>query len=171
MLVGSAMFAQTTGVIVGRVVDSSGAGVPKVRIELINQNTGIRETATGTNQGEYVLPRVEPGKYSLSASAPGFKTSIKTGVEILVNQTAREDISLAIGDAATSVQVAAELPVVQSETSSIGQVVDGKQVSQMPLNGRDSIYALLATIPGVQNSGLESGDCGLIVSRRYVDDR
>jgi Carboxypeptidase regulatory-like domain len=145
--------AQTTGVIVGRVTDSSGASIAKVNVELLNQNTGIKETTVGTSQGEYVFPRVDPGTYRLTATAPGFKTSVKVGVEILVNQTAREDISLTVGETSTSVQVAAELPVVQSETSSIGQVVDGAQVSQMPLNGRDSIYALLATIPGVQDSG------------------
>jgi hypothetical protein len=153
LLSAASLLAQTAGVIVGRVSDASGATVAKVNIELLNQNTGIKETTAATNQGEYVFPRVDPGTYRLTATAPGFKTSIKVGVEILVNQTAREDISLTVGDAATSVQVAAELPVVQSETSSIGQVVDGAQVSQMPLNGRDSIYALLATIPGVQDSG------------------
>ncbi len=153
MLSASSLWAQTSGVIVGRVTDPTGAAVTGAKIELVNQNTGIKTSATSSSQGDYILPLVEPGTYRLSASAKGFKTTIRSGVEILVNQTAREDMSLAVGEASASVQVASEAPVVQSETSSIGQVVDGAQVNQMPLNGRDSIYALLAMVPGVQDSG------------------
>jgi hypothetical protein len=153
LLAASSIEAQTAGTIVGRVTDQSGAAVPSAKIELTNQNTGIKATVTATNHGEYVLPRVEPGTYQLSVSASGFKASVQNGIEILVNQTAREDVKLTVGDLATSVEVQAEIPAVQSDTSSIGQVVDGAQVSQMPLNGRDSIYSLLATEPGVQDSG------------------
>jgi hypothetical protein len=145
--------AQTSGVIVGRVTDPSGAVVTGAKIELVNQNTGIKATALASNQGEYVFPIVEPGTYRLTTSASGFKTAIRSGVTILVNQTAREDVALEVGETTSSVEVAAQAPVVQSETSSVGQVVDGAQVTEMPLNGRDSIYALLATVPGVQDSG------------------
>lgn len=145
--------AQTTGVIVGRVTDPSGSAVPNAKVEIVNQNTGIQMTATSTGEGEYVLTRVSTGTYRLTVSAQGFKTAVRGDIPILVNQTAREDFSLPVGDMATSVQVEADLPVVQSETSSIGQVVDGSQVTQMPLNGRDNIYGLLAMVPGVQDSG------------------
>ncbi len=152
-LIAASLFSQTSGVIVGHVTDPSGGAVAGAKIELENANTGLKTAATASAQGDYILPLVEPGTYKLSATAKGFKAAVRTGVVILVNQTAREDIALAVGDAATSVQVEASVPLVQSETSSIGQVVDGAQVNQMPLNGRDSIYALLATVPGVQNSG------------------
>lgn len=147
------LHAQTSGVILGRITDASGASVPGVKIELLNQATGIKDAVEASAQGEYVFPRVNPGIYRMTFAAAGFKTEVQTDIEILVNQTARRDVRLIVGDLATSVQVVAETPVVQSDTSSIGQVVDGEQVSQMPLNGRDSIYSLLATEPGVQNSG------------------
>ncbi len=153
LLAAASLQAQTSGTIVGRVTDASGAGVPSAKIELTNQNTGIKSATTGSAQGDYVLPRVDPGTYRMSVSAPGFKTLVRNDIPILVNQTAREDVALTIGDVASSVQVEAEVPVVQSETSSIGEVVDGAQVNEMPLNGRDSIYSLLATVPGVQDSG------------------
>ena len=153
LLVAASLEAQTAGVIVGRVTDPSGAQVPSAKIELVNQNTVIKANTTASNQGEYVLSRVAPGTYQLSVSAPGFKTTVRNDIPILVNQTAREDVALVVGDIASTVQVEAEIPVVQSETSSIGQVVDGAQVNQMPLNGRDSIYSLLAMVPGVQDSG------------------
>jgi hypothetical protein len=152
LLAAASLQAQTAGVIVGRVTDASGANVPNAKIEITNQATGIKESATAP-QGEYVLPRVAPGNYQMTVSAPGFKTSVRNDIPIQVNQTAREDISLTVGDVASSVEVKAEAPVVQSDTSSIGQVVDGQQVSQMPLNGRDSIYGLLMMVPGVQDSG------------------
>jgi hypothetical protein len=153
LLAAVTLSAQTAGVIVGRVTDPSGAQVPSAKIELVNQNTGIKAATTASTQGDYVLPRVSPGTYQLTVSAPGFKTAIRNDIPILVNQTAREDVSLTVGDIASSVEVAAEIPVVQSETSSIGQVVDSTQVTQMPLNGRDSIYGLLMMAPGVQDSG------------------
>jgi hypothetical protein len=153
MLATLSVHAQTTGTIVGKISDASGAGVPNANVELTNQNTGIRATAAVSAQGEYVLLRVAPGTYRLSVGATGFKTEIRNDIPILVNQTAREDFKLSVGDIATSVQVEAEIPVVQSETSSIGQVVDGSQVTQMPLNGRDNIFSLLAMAPGVQDSG------------------
>jgi hypothetical protein len=153
LLAAASLQGQTAGVIVGRVTDASGAIVQSAKIEITNQATGIKENTTASAQGEYVFPRVTPGNYQMTVSAPGFKTLVRNDIPLLVNQTAREDVSLTVGDVASSVQVEAEAPVVQSETSSIGQVVDGPQVSQMPLNGRDSIYGLLAMVPGVQDSG------------------
>ncbi len=153
LLAAGSVYAQTNGTIVGRVTDPSGSGVPSAKVELVNQNTGIEASTTASGQGEYVLPRVSPGTYRLNVSASGFRTVVRSDIPIQVNQTAREDFALSIGDVASSVQVEAEIPLVQSETSSVGQVVDAAHVREMPLNGRDSIYGLLAMVPGVQDSG------------------
>ena len=145
--------SQTMGSIVGRVTDSAKAVVPGAQVELVNADTGIVLRTVTDAQGEYILPRVDPGNYRLSVSAQGFEKAVRSSIPILVNQAAREDVSLALGAVSTTISVQSEAPVVQSETSSIGQVVDGAQVTEMPLNGRDSIYSLLALAPGVQDSG------------------
>ncbi len=166
VLAAASLEAQTAGVFVGRITDASGAGVPSAKVEITNKATGIKLSATASTQGEYVLPRVTPGTYDMTVTAAGFKTAVRSDIPLDVNQTAREDVALTIGDVSSSVQVEASIPVVQSETSSIGQVVDGSQVSQMPLNGRDSIYSLLAMVPGVQDSGSNPDDQRLGIPRR-----
>jgi hypothetical protein len=147
------LLAQTTGTIVGRVTDPAKAAVPRAQIELTSETTGIATTTSPTAEGDFTFPRLPPGSYQLKVSADGFKAQMRRNITILVNQTARLDVELAIGSVTASVEVDAQAPVVQSETSSVGNVVDSHQVEAMPLNGRTSIYGLMAMMPGVQQAG------------------
>ena len=149
----AALLGQTTGSVVGRVTDPSKSAIPQAKVELTNENTGISVVASPTADGEFIFARVEPGSYRLTVSSDGFNTAIKRNITILVNQTARVDVQLEVGKVATSVEVDARAPIVQSETSSVGNVVDSNQVREMPLNGRTSIYGLMAMAPGVQGAG------------------
>jgi hypothetical protein len=153
LITATAWSQATTGTIVGRVTDQSGAVIPGANVEMTSQNTGIARSVSSTEQGEYTFTNVDPGIYRISVSAKGFKTAVAREITLYVNQTARVDLSLELGDVATQVEVQAAAPVVQSETSSVGSVVDSSQVEAMPLNGRASIYSLLALAPGVQASG------------------
>src|SRR5919106_1632365 len=134
------VWAQTTrGVIVGRVSDPAAAVVQEAKVTLSNENTGITTGAITGAQGDYTFTNVEPGIYKVTVAAPGFRTAVVRNVHISVDQTVRVDVQLALGDVATEVDVQATLPVVQSETSSIGSVIDGKQINALPLNGRTGI--------------------------------
>jgi outer membrane receptor protein involved in Fe transport len=124
--------------------------VPDAKIELVDENTGVSASTQAGPQGEYTFPNVQPATYRLTASAQGFKTRLVSAVRVFVNQTVRLDVSLEVGDVATEVTVEANAPVVQADTSSIGSVVDTNQIMAMPLNGRGSIFTLLALAPGVQ---------------------
>ncbi len=146
-------FAQTTATIVGRISDPAGAVVAGAAILVENTGTGLPVKVSTGSGGEYAVPNLVPGPYRVTASAPGFKTRVTDGLALSVNQTARVDITLEVGDVATRVEVEARTPVVQSETSSVGSVVDGNQVAAMPLDGRGSVYSLLSLAPGVQRSG------------------
>ena len=147
------LFAQTSGTIVGRVTDPAKAAISRAQIELTSESTGIAASASPTAEGDFTFPRLAPGSYQLKISAEGFKVQVRRNIVILVNQTARIDVELAVGSVSSSVEVADTAPVVQSETSSIGNVVDSHQVEAMPLNGRTSIYGLMAMMPGVQQAG------------------
>ena len=114
----------------------------------------IAATAAPTAEGDFTFPRVAPGSYELKVTADGFKAQVRRNIEILVNQTARIDVELAVGSVTTSVEVDTTAPMVQSrKLLSVGNVVDGHQVEAMPLNGRTSIYGLMAMMPGVQQAG------------------
>src|ERR1035441_4588036 len=128
LLSGLPLLAQTTGTIVGRVTDPDKAAVPRAQIELTSESTGIAATTSPTAEGDFTFPRLAPGSYQLKVSAEGFKGQVRRNITILVNQTARIDVELAVGSVSASIDVTAEAPVVQSETSSVGNVVDSRQV-------------------------------------------
>ncbi|MCU1234738.1 MAG: hypothetical protein JWP63_2705 [Candidatus Solibacter sp.] len=153
LAISSSALAQTAGTIVGRITDASQAAAAQAKVELVNQETGITATAAVSSEGDYIFQRVTPGNYRLTATSAGFKTFVRRDIPILVNQTARVDVQLEVGAIANSIEVDAQAPMIQTDNTSVGSVVDGEQIEAMPLNGRTDIYGLLALAPGVQGAG------------------
>lgn len=150
-----AAFGQSPkGAILGRVSDSSGAVVANARVALTNQATGLVLNQVTSPVGEYVFTNLDPGRYRVATEAAGFTRNVVTNLELNVAATVRADIVLQVGETATTVEVEAAVPVVQTDSTSIGSVVDGRQVMNMPLNGRGNFFALLALAPGVQGAGM-----------------
>jgi hypothetical protein len=127
----------TTGTILGTVRDPSGAVVPQVSIALINQRTNASRSAATTERGEYSFPGLPPSEYTIKAESKGFKTFIARDVILPVGQDVRQDIVLQVGDVAEQVSVAAEAPLLQSDTSALAHVVDQRKIVELPLNGRN----------------------------------
>ena len=162
----SAMAQSTRGTILGHVVDATGATVPRTKITIENQNTGLKSDVTSSDDGEYTAPNLDPGVYQISITAEGFKTRVVRDVLVAVNQTVRIDPRLEVGEVTTRVAVESSAPVIQTDSSSLGNVVDGKQIVSMPLNGRNNLNSLLALAPGVQSTGtnpyIPEGTTGLV---------
>jgi outer membrane receptor protein involved in Fe transport len=142
----------TRAVLVGNVTDPSGGQVAGATVRITNVGTNAVTQAATTADGQYTATNLEPGTYNIAVEAKGFKAATVQGVVLNVAQTARVDVRLEVGDVATAVNVSATAPIVQSETTSIGSVVDNRQIQTMPLNGRGSVYSLLALAPGVLRS-------------------
>jgi hypothetical protein len=162
----------TRGTILGRVGDASGAAVPRALVSIENQNTGLKSDMVSSDNGEYTAPNLDPGVYQISISAPGFATRIVRDVIVAVNQTVRIDPTLEVGEVTTRVAVESSAPVIQTDTSALGNIVDGKQVSSMPLNGRNNLNSLLALAPGVQSTGTNpyiGGNYGFGVVNLTID--
>ncbi len=154
VLVSLPLCAQSTnGVILGTVRDPSGSPVPSAQVTLVNVATGLQRQTVSNATGDYVFAQVSAGAYALKVAAQGFKSATITNLQLLVGETIRTDVELQIGEVTSTVEVQATIPVVQSETSSVGKVVDSHRVELMPLNGRGNIFSLLALAPGVQNAG------------------
>ncbi|MEZ5398448.1 MAG: TonB-dependent receptor [Bryobacteraceae bacterium] len=133
-LAASAAFGQgDRGSISGVIVDPSGAAIPGVTIEAVNQATNFRSETVSTNTGAYRLVALPVGIYNVSAKGPGFQTYNQSGVRIQVNQTAAIDISLRVGEVTESVTVEGGVPLIQTESSDVGMVVDSKQFLDLPL--------------------------------------
>lgn len=137
-----------TGIIEGTVKDASGAAIPKVAVAITETQTNIRSSVLTDAQGNYVSPPLHVGNYAVSVEAAGFKTYTRSGIVLQVQDRLRVDAQLEVGTRTETVMVTGEVPQVQTDTSSVGQVITQQQLVDMPLNGRN--YTSLAALsPGV----------------------
>ncbi len=152
----------------GTVLDSSGAAVANVKVTATNTATNLAREGVTDGSGRYVITLLPAGDYTVSAEAPGFRKLVQSGLVLQINQQARLDLSLELGHASETVEVTAQAPLLESESSSLGTVVNQKLVNQLPLNGRNFIQ--LATLsPGVNGVGYSAS--GTIMGGTRPDDR
>src|SRR4051812_367269 len=143
---GSPLNAQSTGTMVGTVADSSGAVVADASVKITNNGTGQSRTVTTNGVGSYQAAQLQVGTYNVEVTSAGFKKYEQTGVVLNVNDTARVDAVLQVGQASESVTVAAEAVQVQSDSSELSDLISGKQVTQLAINGRNiTSLAVLGT--------------------------
>ncbi|MBO0858806.1 MAG: TonB-dependent receptor [Chloracidobacterium sp.] len=148
-LCSSKTFAQQeTATITGEVRDANSSVVPKATVIVTNAETNVSVKSETNDQGLYTVPSLKPGPYSITVEKAGFKKSVRSGVTLQVNQVARLDVILQVGDMTTAVEVVEAATLLETETSSRGAVIDQKKIVDLPLNGRD--YNQLALLsPGV----------------------
>jgi len=149
---GASLWAQSyTASIRGLITDASQAAVPNARIIAIEATRNIRQTATSDEAGHYVLTNLPPGTYSISAEASGFKKYVRDGVVVQVNQDLTLNMTLEIGEVTESITVSGEAALLEANTSSVGKVVENREIVNLPLNTRNP-YALVFLTPGVAGS-------------------
>lgn len=136
-----------TGTILGVVHDNSGALVPNATVTVRSEGTGFSKTTTTTSSGTYVLTPLKIGRYSVEVESPGFKKELRTGLELNIQQQLVADFNLQVGDVTSEVEVSAAAPLLQTESGSVGQVINSHVINDLPLNGRN--YTFLARlVPG-----------------------
>jgi Carboxypeptidase regulatory-like domain len=139
----------STGTITGTVKDTSGAAVPQARVVAKSVETSQERVVVTDTVGNYTMPDLQAGHYSITVSHDGFKTTTLPNIELQVAQRATLDPVLEVGSVSEQVTVStATAPLLNTETSSLGQVVDTKTVATMPLNGRN-FWQLTQLTPGV----------------------
>lgn len=126
----------TTGTILGTATDASGAAIPEATITVENIGTGISRTVRADNMGAYVVPYLIPGTYSVTAGKQGFQTIIKTGIVLAVDEKAQVDITLPVGAVTQQVTVKTLAPLLKTQSSEGGQVINAHTIVSMPLNLR-----------------------------------
>jgi hypothetical protein len=153
----SSLSAQTTyGSLTGTVADSSGAAIADAQVTLTNVGTSEKRTQTTGADGLYDFVNLIPGRYSLEAEKTGFKRVTRPEVVVEVQQSVRIDLAMQVGDVSQTVEVSGETPLLQSETSSIGQVVEERKADELPLNGRN-VFNLVSLAPSVVPQGSAGG--------------
>jgi hypothetical protein len=149
--------------VLGTISDAKGGVISGASITLLNLNTGISAKTTTDGVGSYLFPTVKIGTYRVTAEAQGFVQGVADNVAVTVNARQRIDLMLRVGQVSETVTVVAEAPLLESESSSKGQVIGVKQLTELPVLGRTyASFALLS--PGVRES--QSGSQGSVAFRR-----
>ena len=157
-LAGSARVqAQTSyGSIVGTVTDQSGANVVGAKVNLENNGTNAVQTSTTGNGGSYSFINLNPGSYSVSVSQSGFKSTSARSVDVQIGGATRVDLALEVGDVAQTVTVTGATSDLHTDSATLSGVIEGQQVLEAPLNGRN-VNNLLDFVPGVTPGGGTQG--------------
>lgn len=149
--------AQATSTLTGIAVDQSGAKITGATVQVTEQQTGVVHSVTTNSSGEYTVPLLQPGTYRVRAMAAGFTSRQIDALVLQVSQTERLDLAFTIGESSTTMDVEATQIATDTESSSLGTVIENRTVVDMPLNGRQ-FYTLALLVPGtyppVQNSTL-----------------
>jgi Carboxypeptidase regulatory-like domain/TonB-dependent Receptor Plug Domain/TonB dependent receptor-like, beta-barrel len=144
-----------SGTVLGTIHDQTGGVVAKCSVTLENVQTGVTASTSTSSQGDYLFVNVRLGRYRVKAEAPGFQSAVTDSFELTTNSRQRVDLSLQVGQVSESVQVTGAAAVLETDSSSRGQVINPQQIVDLPLNGR--AYADLALlVPGVRKSMLEN---------------
>jgi len=128
------------GSVTGTVQDPTGAVVPNAQVTLLNTDQGLTLEGHTDGAGNYTFSPVRIGHYTVTVSAPGFSTTTQKNLTVAVGQQLQANISLQTGSTATTVTVTTAPPQLQTEESSVGQVVDERSVNSLPLNGRNFTF-------------------------------
>jgi hypothetical protein len=158
LLCGAVLFsiplaAQTFyGSIVGTVADPSHSVIPGAKVTLTNTATGERRTATSGADGSYRFVNLIPGTYELEVETAGFQRYTQNQIEINVEATVRADVAMQLGSVEQTVEVTGAAPLLQTETATVGQVVNTRSVENLPLNGRN-VMNLASNVAGVVPQG------------------
>ena len=168
-----------TGAILGTVADQSGAVVPGADVTLVNEGTGLSQKTTSISDGSYNFTPLKIGSYTLTVEKAGFQKVVRRDIALHVNEQVKLDVTLIPGAVTQTIEVTAAAPLLQTQTASVGQVVGGQSVNDLPLNGRN--YTWLAqlvagvtrsadTLRGLQETGGISANGLPLVHNNYILD-
>ena len=141
------------GTILGTIADPSGSVVAKAKVTVLEVATGLIRSELTSDTGEYSIPQLPAGIYDLTVEQPSFKKAERRGIELRVDDRLRIDVALILGNVSETVEVEAAAPMVSTDSATMGNVVDNKKVTELPLNGRNFLQLNLL-VPGA-NQGVK----------------
>lgn len=143
--------AQDAGTILGTVTDTSGAVIPGVKVTVTNSEKAVNREVTSSSSGEYVVPKIPLGNYTVTAEAHGFQKLLRTGIFLDAGQTLKVDLQLTLGQVTQEITVSGEVQRVNTESGAVNTVITAKQVTDLNLNGRN-FTALTMLVPGAASN-------------------
>src|SRR5262245_8646116 len=131
---------ETRGAITGRVTDVSGSVIHDARIEATNSGTGVTVSSVTNESGNYEIPYLLPGKYRITAQAVGFTRLVQENIELHVNERLNLNITLQVGSVTETMTVTGSKTQLETATASVGNVINGRQASELPVVGGNAFY-------------------------------
>ena len=166
---GAILAAQTPSAsVVGRITDPTGAVIPGVTVKITNLDTNITQQGSSNQVGDYTIPYLQPGRYSLEAASTGFRTYKHSEFTLVVDQALRLDLALEVGSATESVTVTDAPPVLNTESGARGEVTVNEEIVEMPLDGRN--FSDLAYLTGGVIPKGDGGDGQYAVNGARADN-
>ena len=151
------LYGQSTyGSITGSVFDPSGAAITDAKVTLTNLGTAEKRTQNSGSDGSFSFVNLFQGQYRIDAEKPGFKHFVRSAIVVEVQQSTHIEATLQVGEVSQTVEVTSETPLLQVETSSLGQVVEQRKADELPLNGRN-IFNLITVSPAAVAQGGSGG--------------
>jgi len=141
------------GTIIGTVTDNSGASVANADVEVTNIATNVAKHTETTSSGDFTVPYLAPGTYRVTVQSQGFQKSVVDNISLVVGQEARANVTLKAGAVSEIVTVEASAVQLDTDSSSVSQLISQKQVDQLPLNGRNFVSLLFIGAGAVQTNG------------------
>jgi hypothetical protein len=138
----------TRGTILGTITDQTGAAMPGVTVVATETRTNVSYDTVTNETGNFTFPNIPDGIYNIKAELQGFKTVVREAIRLAVNTSIRVDLALAVGELAETVTVSGETPLLQTDRTDTGRVLESIQVSAMPLSFNRNFQGMLATVPG-----------------------
>jgi hypothetical protein len=151
LLPGGSLAQETRGTIQGRISDPSGAVVAGAVITAMNPDTNTIIKATSNAKGDFVLPLLLPRIYTVTTEATGFKSTQRSDIELRIHETLQLDFTLEVGSAAERVEVTGEPPLLEAASATIGQVMDRRRITELPIS-YGSPLTLMYLVPGLVNT-------------------
>lgn len=162
MFTGRSALGQTSGRISGTAKDVTGAVIPQTIVTVVNTATGVKQSTVTSQDGLYSFPLLPVGGYTINAEASGFKSETKEGIKIDVNSSLTIDFSLRVSGKSDTVMVDASAVQVATTDTQLGQTIESKQVTDIPLNGRSytDLLAVQAGVAPITTSGASNSTSG-----------
>jgi Carboxypeptidase regulatory-like domain len=137
-----------SGTLLGSIADQGGLGMPGVTVTITETSTNISLTATTNDSGFYTFPSLKDGTYKVVAELSGFKRVVRDGIIVPVNTTIRVDLKMEVGALEESITVVGQSPILQTDRTDTGRIIESKMVSDMPLTFNRNFQSILITVPG-----------------------
>lgn len=162
LFLSTGLYAQSTGQISGSVTDPTGAVIPGASVVITKQETGAAYPLQTNPSGEFILPALSPGTYSVSAQATGFQKAEQKDIVLQVGGKVRVELTVQVASATVSVEVTGTLTSTETETAAVSNVITGKQMANLALPARNFVALALLTPGAAPSDGLNTNAVGVL---------